>query len=83
MESGFDVLHAATFVVFGVLITLAVVIIVSLGQLPGPARAQARSSAGGRRQRRRLYRPRDRRSAVVWAFLLPGAARHGGGETPP
>jgi hypothetical protein len=87
MESGFDVLDAATFLVFGALITLAVVIIVSLGQLPGPARSQTRSSAGGRRQRRRLDRPRGRRGAVAAGLDLglpaSGAARRGGGETRP
>jgi Protein of unknown function (DUF3302) len=89
MESGFDALDAATFVVFGVLITLVVVIIVSLGQLPGQvarkrAHPQAAAisvagwiglAAGG------VLWP----LALIWAFLAPdaGTARRGGGETRP
>ena len=89
MEPRFELLDAATFVVFGVLITLAVVIIVSLGQLPGQiARKRGHPQAaavsvagwvglatGG------VFWP----LALIWAFLAPGAgaARRDGGETRP
>jgi hypothetical protein len=89
MESGFDALDAVTFVVFGVLITLAVVIIVSLGQLPGwiarergHPQAAAVSVAGwlGLASGGLLWP-----LALIWAFLVPGTgtARRDGGETRP
>jgi hypothetical protein len=89
MESGFDALDAATFVVFAVLITLVVVIIVSLGQLPGRIarrrghpQAAAVSVAGwiGLATGGVLWP-----LALIWAFLVPGsgAALRGGGETRP
>lgn len=89
MESTFGVLDAVTFVVFALLIAVAVILIVSLGQLPGQlahewGHPQAAAinvaswlglATGG------LLWP----LALIWAFLVPRTAdptrSSGGGET--
>lgn len=87
MEARFGILDAVTFVVFAVLIAVAVILVVSLGQLPGQlARKRGHPQAaainvaswlglatGG------LLWP----LALIWAFLVPPAAepaRRAGGE---
>ena len=78
MEPSFDVLDAVTFVVFALLLAVAVILVVSLGQLPGQlARKWGHPQAaainvaswlglavGG------LLWP----LALIWAFLVPSAA---------
>jgi Flp pilus assembly pilin Flp len=79
MDSSFGVLDAFAFVVFAVLIAVAVIIVVSLGQLPGqlarkwghPQAAAINATSwigvatGG------LLWP----VAFIWAFIIPSGAR--------
>lgn len=84
MEPTFDLLDAFTFVVFALLIAVAVIVIVNLGQLPGQlARKWGHPQAaainvaswlglatGG------LLWP----LALIWAFLVPAAGRPSSSE---
>jgi len=86
MDSSFGVLDAFAFVVFAVLIAVAVVIIVSLGQLPGRLARQwghPQASAvnvagwigiatGG------LLWP----LALIWAFIIPSGSGAFGSKNP-
>jgi hypothetical protein len=70
MDSTFGVLDAFAFVVFAVLIAVAVIAIVSFGAIAGPARAEMGTSAGFSSQRRQLDRPGNRGLAVATGFDL-------------
>jgi hypothetical protein len=75
MEPTFDVLDAVTFVVFGLLIAVAVILVVSLGQLPGqlahkwghPQAAAINVASWVGLATGGLLWP----LAPIWAFLIP------------
>jgi len=78
MESGFDVLDAFVFVVFAILIAISVVLVVSLGQLPGrlarkwhhPQAAAVNVAGWVGLATGGLLWP----LALIWAFWTPSAA---------
>jgi hypothetical protein len=91
MDSSFGVFDAFAFVVFAVLIVAAVVVIVSLGQLPGqlarkwghPQAAAVNAASWIGLATGGLLWP----LALIWAFIIPPGTvspnpRHGGQRLP-
>src|ERR1700751_6167546 len=86
MENTFGVLDGVTFVVFALLLTVAVILIVSLGQLPGQlARKWGHPQASAINVARwigiatgGLLWP----LALIWAFITPSRSRAGKNEHP-
>ena len=70
MDSSFGPLDAFAFLVFAILIAVAVIVIVKLGQLPGQLARKWGHPAGVRNQCRRLDRNRNGRSNLAVGIHL-------------